>query len=168
MIMPGVLLGSTISEHGRIKFKDMKVILEEGRKYILRFNSREEVMTSLKRFCSENQIHAAFFSGIGRCLNLILSYYKLDTKQYDDCPIIEKELEIVSFHGDVSLMGSQVIIHAHGSFSDAALNVVGGHVKQLIVSGTCELFLKKFDGKMQRVYDEGTGLNLLEESEELS
>ncbi|MBI4159907.1 DNA-binding protein [Candidatus Wolfebacteria bacterium] len=55
----------------------------------------------------------------------------------------------------------KVVIHAHGSFSDKEMKVVAGHVKRLVVSATCEIFLTAMDGKLEREYSEEIGLNLL-------
>ena len=38
--------------------------------------------------------------------------------------------------------------------------VFGGHLNRAIVSATCEMIISTIDGKVDRIFDESTGLNL--------
>ena len=139
----------------------MRIILREASDYVLEFDAGEEVIGTLRGFCEKEKITSGFFSAIGASKELVLSYYSLEAKNYEDYPIRELPLEIVSLIGNVALLNNIVIVHAHGSFSDIALSVEAGHVKRLIVSTTCEMHFKAFHDKTQRKYDDATGLNLM-------
>ena len=54
------------------------------------------------------------------------------------------------------------MIHLHITIADDEYHAYGGHVKKLIVGATCELTLFVSKERIERKYDEGTGLNLLE------
>lgn len=138
----------------------MKTIIQSQNHYLLRFDCGEEVLSSLKNFCSENGIAAGSFQAIGAVGEVTISYYELDTKVYHDQNLLE-DLEIVSVLGNISILGDAVVVHAHGSFSNAAMQLKGGHIKKMVVSATCELTLVKFEGKIERKFDEKTGLNLM-------
>lgn len=138
----------------------MKIILQDKNQYTLRFDKGEDVIVGLKNFCVEKGVHAAGFSGIGACQDIILSFYNLPEKRYEDRESKEN-LEIVNFTGNVAKLNNEIMIHAHGSFANKNSQIAGGHVRKLVVSATCEVFLTVFDGVIERGYDEGTGLNLM-------
>lgn len=138
----------------------MKVILQDKNVYILRFDTDEDVVKEIGKFCSEESIDAASFSAIGAAKQVALSYYNLQTKTYQDKTMSE-DLEITGVLGNIVTMDGKVVVHAHGTFGKDTYEIIGGHVKELIVSATCEVILTKLEGFIEREYDEVTGLNLM-------
>ncbi len=138
----------------------MKAILKDNNKYILRFDSGDEVISGIENFAQEQGKKAGFFKGIGASNKAVLAYYNLDDKKYQDKSINER-MEIVSLTGNVALFENKPIVHAHGILSDEKYNTIAGHVKKLVVSATCEVFLEALDSEIKRGYDENTGLNLM-------
>ena len=59
-------------------------------------------------------------------------------------------------------MNSEVYVHCHAVFSNANMEAIAGHLKDAIVSATCEIFLVKLDGEIERKYDDNIGLNLMD------
>jgi uncharacterized protein len=138
----------------------MKAILRNQGISILRFDSGEDVILELLNYCTEKGITAAFFSGLGACGEILLSYYDLQTKSYVDRSFSE-DLEIISLTGNVAVLNGNHVIHAHGVFSRRDYSTLGGHINKLVVSATCELHLTELEGSMERKFDKKTGLNLL-------
>ena len=138
----------------------MRLILKDGNIYIIRFDAGEELISELASFCTKEKIKAGTISGIGSSDNITISFYNLDTKQYEDVTI-ERRLEIVSLSGTIALLNNAPFAHIHGIFSDADMQPVSGHVKKLIVSATAEIILTKLNGELHREHDIKTGLNLL-------
>ena len=120
----------------------------------------EEVIGGIIAFCKERGIAGAHFSVIGACKELTLAYYDLAEKRYLDHEILE-DSEIVSVTGNIGLLNSDIVIHAHGVFGKRNLETVGGHIKKLVVSATGEVALTAFSGAITRAYDPSTGLNLI-------
>jgi hypothetical protein len=139
----------------------MKIISQEKNKYILRFDRGQEIVSGLENFCAENKIQSAFFIGLGAAQRIKLAFYDLKAKKYEDKEV-KQDLEIASLSGNVAQMDSKYIIHCHGVFSDEKNKTVGGHVKEMEISATCEIFLAAFEKEIDRKYDNGTGLNLME------
>lgn len=138
----------------------MKIILKDNRRYVLRFDKGEELIEGLISFCEAEKIEAGWFFGIGAVSEINVSHYDVDSKKYSDKEYKEK-LEIISLLGNIAKMENKTIIHAHASFSNPEMEVVAGHVKKMIVGPTCEIFLIKLDGKIDREYSDEIGLNLM-------
>lgn len=139
----------------------MKIILSQGNIYVLRFDGGDEVMGGLAAFCKERGINASQFSVIGVVKEVVLAFYNLQTKSYEDHEIRE-DVEVSPVQGNIAVMDGELVVHAHGSFANRNLEVKAGHVKKLIVSTVCEVVLTAFDGEMKRGYDDATGLNILQ------
>lgn len=139
----------------------MKQIIHMQNTLILRFDLGDDVIALLNEYAIQNAISAATFSGIGAAQEVTVSYYHLDTKTYDDHQISEP-VEITSLSGNIALLNDKPTIHAHGTFAKSDLSVIGGHVKKLVVSATCEIMLTVLETPVNRAPDEATGLNLLQ------
>ncbi len=138
----------------------MKVLFTDTTFSVLRFDTGEDVLGLFATYCQENSLTAGSFSGLGAAGELILAYYHLETKQYEDHTYNE-DVEIVTLTGNIARMEGKLVIHCHGVFGRPDMSTIGGHVKKLIVSATCELTLSHFPGNLTRAYHEKTGLNLL-------
>lgn len=127
---------------------------------MLKVDPGEELIAGLKTFLAGERIQASAFSAIGACASVELLYFNLETKAYQN-KLIEEDLEIVSLTGNSAMLNGEVVLHAHGVLSKADFSTLGGHIKALTVSATCEVFLIKLDGQMHRKLDEKMNLNLL-------
>lgn len=135
----------------------------DGSNYLARFERGERLMVALTTFVREQNITGAWLSGLGAAEWAELGYYDMAAKQYQ-WRKFDTLLEILSLQGNVAWQQGEPVIHLHGTFSDQHYQVVGGHVKDLQVGGTCELFIQLTgsESKLKRLFDQETGLNLLE------
>ena len=138
----------------------MKIILKDDRRFVLRFDKDEEVIAGLGEFMKTQNIGACAFFGIGAAASVEFGYFNPFLKDYRKKPYVE-ELEIVSFSGNGSLNNGQPTIHSHGVFAKNDFTTLGGHVFKMAVSITCEIFLIKLDGQMNRGVNPEFNLNLL-------
>ena len=142
------------------KEKIMKIIAQDNNTLLIRFDKDEDVIERLIQFAKKENLPGATFTIIGAAKKVTLSYYNLSQKQYEDHSY-EEDMEITTVSGNISWMEDDVIIHAHGTFSNQKLEVIGGHLKSLIISATGEVVLQKIATTLTREFDEETGLNLL-------
>lgn len=138
----------------------MKVIIQDNRRYFLRFDKGEDVIALLADFIKTQNISACSFSGIGACSEADLGFYNPFLKQYRQKPYVD-EMEITSFSGNGGLVNGEPSIHAHGQFGRNDFSTIGGHVFKLIVSVTCEVFLIKLEGTLTRAKNPEFDLDLL-------
>jgi len=138
----------------------MKTITHSGSRFILRLDPGEELFQSLADFAKNTGIRSAGFCVIGSAKEVVLSWYNLSEKRYEDT-VITEELEVLGVTGNLGMFENTIAIHAHGTIGDRNLIVRGGHIKKLVVLATCEVDLVLIEGTLEREHDEATGLNLL-------
>ena len=138
--------------------------------YILRLDPGEELRDEVEKFCAGEGINAAWVNALGSCKKLELAYYDMGKKEYEMKSFLEN-FEITTVTGNIALKDDTPFVHIHGTFSNQAMSVIGGHINRVVVSATCEVSIclptgdlpkgEKNKGAMGRKYDEFTGLHLL-------
>lgn len=131
--------------------------------YFLALERGEEVMSTLKRFCQENQLHWAQFSGIGALEDVQIGYYDLENRRYV-FRTEEGPFEVANMDGNVTELEEEPIIHAHTVLArcDQSLATIGGHLRSATVALTLEVCMWQITQPMLRALDEETGLNLIQ------
>lgn len=133
----------------------------DGYNWILRLDRGEKLIESLDKFAKEKDVKGGFLTGIGGASSAELGFYNLGTKEYS-WQKINEPLEVTALQGNLAIKDGEPIWHIHGTFSDEKMQAIGGHVKELEVSGTLELFLHVIiDGGLKRSHSDDIGLDLL-------
>ncbi|MDR2847435.1 MAG: DNA-binding protein [Mycoplasmataceae bacterium] len=129
--------------------------------FVIRLDQGDEILNSLTRVCTEQNIHCGSFHGLGAVNYVKIGLMDLKTKKY-----ISKKMtgpmEIVNLVGNISVKDSAVYLHAHIAICDKSMQVFGGHLNEGMISLTGEIFVTKFKGDMQRKFDDQIGLNILD------
>src|SRR5690242_6898997 len=120
-----------------------------GNDFVLRLDKGELLVESLLKFAIENSAHPAWIQGLGAALWAEFGYYDLNSQQYQFNKI-DKELEIGSLTGNISLLDNNPAAHLHIVLGDEKQQTFTGHLKELAVGGTCEIYLKTFDQAINR------------------
>lgn len=144
-----------------VELMSMKIVASNQGHHMLSFERGEEVISLLIDFAKTLDLQAGFFCGIGAVEAVTLSFYNTETKEYEDLAL-ELPMEIASLNGNISMLDDEPFVHMHGAFADNNMEMRGGHVKRLVVSGTCEVSFVSMPGRVNRTYDPATGLNLME------
>ena len=134
----------------------------DGYNYIVVFKKGEELVEKLLQFAGHNGLKGCWVEGIGGALELELGYYDVEKRTYkwQTYPTV---CEIASLQGTIAQdEKDEPVVHLHGVFSGNDYQTVGGHVRRLIVGGTCELFVHVFQQPLNRQFDGETGLKLLQ------
>ena len=130
-----------------------------GDTYMVRIDLNEEIMQALQCFCEKEHIGVARVKAIGATNHAVLGVYDLQKKEYYPEEISEF-MEITSLNGNITAMGGKPYIHLHATLADQHHAIHGGHVLEMRVGATCELFVTVLDGKVERQKDETLGINL--------
>lgn len=137
----------------------MYKFIQDGDKYIISIDNHQEIMSALAAFCQEQGILAGEVHGIGAVNKATLRFLNPVTKKYVD-KTFEEQMEASSLVGNISEKDGKVYLHVHASFGRADYTVVGGHLLSATLNGACELVVTRFHCKIDRQFDDETGLNL--------
>jgi predicted DNA-binding protein with PD1-like motif len=105
------------------------------------FADGEEAVSELVRFARENDIRGAQLAGIGAASQLRFGWLDLAAKRYQ--PIeLDEQVEILSLLGNIAIGDDgQPVLHAHIVVAKRDGTAHGGHLMELHVRPTLELFL---------------------------
>ena len=123
----------------------------------------EELHAKLQEFAREHELKGAWVQGLGGSGTMTLGYYNLAEREYEWREYSDN-LEILSLQGNLAWVDDEPFWHIHGSFGGRDFASVGGHVKEMVVGLTCELLITPLDAVITRMFDDETGLELLNET----
>lgn len=134
----------------------------DGYNYTVRLERGEKLHQAMDAFFASNELEGASVTAVGGAQYLELGYYDLDAKQYlwKTFPDL---YEITGLLGTIARdEQGKLMFHLHGTFAGRDYKVIGGHVKDFVVGGTCELFIHRTYQRLKRKTDDATGLKLLD------
>ena len=127
--------------------------------YMIRFDLREDIVENLKKLCEDEHILLGRVEAIGAADHAVLGVYDLAKKEYYP-ETVDEFTEIASLNGSITAMDGKPYIHLHAALADQRHVIHGGHVLEMRVGATCEMFVTVLDGAVNRQKDEGLGINL--------
>jgi predicted DNA-binding protein with PD1-like motif len=128
-----------------------------GSQYVVRLDAREKIVETLKALCERDAIGGGFFHGLGAVGEAELGHFDPSTNEYGWVRL-SGPCEIVSLYGNITVADGKPFIHAHIALGDDAFAVRGGHLKEAVVSVTCEITLTRFKDDIGRTKDGASGL----------
>jgi predicted DNA-binding protein with PD1-like motif len=132
-----------------------------GSSYVIRLDAGEKIVESLLSLCARDGIGSGFFNGLGAVGEAELGRFDPAANTYTWVKL-SGPYEIVALHGNITTVDGKPFIHAHAALGDNMFAVRGGHLKEAVVSVTCEVTLTRFRGDIGRAKAAATGLSLLD------
>src|SRR5437660_853753 len=134
----------------------------DGQKtYALIFETGDAVISNLKAFARDKQLHGSHFTAIGAFQDAMLGYYDWTKKDYRRIPVHE-QVEVVSLVGDVAEgERGEPQVHAHGVLGKSDGAALGGHLVEAHVRPTLEVTLIESPNHLRRKHDQESGLALI-------
>ena len=121
----------------------------------------EDVLASIRAVCNAERVRLAEISALGAADYAEVGVYHLAEKRF--LPrTLEGEMELCALTGSVTRRGTELYLHLHGSLADADGNVYGGHVNEIRVSATAEIFIRLLPGEVNRRLEEESGIFLMD------
>jgi len=131
----------------------------EDNHIFLKLENGEEIMNSLKLLSDKENIHCALITGIGAVNEIEIGLFDIKNKEYVKNKL-EGDYELTSLQGNISLKDDNSFVHVHVNVSDEKYRVFGGHLFNAKITATGEFIITVFKNKINREYDEKTGLHL--------
>ncbi len=141
---------------------------ELGRRYLLVFEAGDELMAEVKAFAERESLRAAEFTGIGAVSSAKLAAFAPDKREYVDIPD-PGQAELAALNGRITLPqdadpadppGDRQL-HVHCVLSREDGSAIGGHVFELVVQPTCEVFVAESTEHIARREDPDSGLPVI-------
>jgi len=131
-----------------------------GPTHVLKPAFGTDLLNELQAFVRDKGINLAWITGLGAVARATLRFYNQTTKSWSDIEL-DKELELISMMGNVSLLNGEPIVHAHVTLSDEEGRCYGGHLAANTVVFNMEILMTTLNGPpVTRKLDTDTGLTL--------
>ncbi len=141
---------------------------ELGRRYVLVLERGDELMAEVKAFAERERLRAAEFTGIGAVSSAKLAAFDPDNREYVDIPD-PGQTELASLNGRITLPRDadsgappeERQLHVHCVLSREDGSTIAGHVFELVIRPTCEVFVTESAENLARVEDPDSGLPVI-------
>jgi uncharacterized protein len=131
-----------------------------GSSYVVRLDAGEKIVETLKSLCARDAIGGGFFQGLGAVGEAEIGHFDPGSNDYTWVKL-SGPYEIVSLYGNIATFDGKPSIHAHIALGDNTFAVRGGHLREAVVSVTCEITLTRFRDDIGRKKDAASGLSRL-------
>lgn len=103
------------------------------RSWFVTFEPGDEAMEGLSSFALQENIDVASFTAIGGFQAASLGFYNLETKGFDDVPLDEDQVEVLSLMGEITSDEGDPKVHAHVVVGRRDGTTSGGHLLRGVV-----------------------------------
>jgi uncharacterized protein len=132
-----------------------------SKELMVRLKPDADLVQAITELARSKGIEAGSFTAIGALKRARLAYYYQESHEYREMKI-DAPHEMASCTGNISLKDGEPFVHVHVVLADETGDTKGGHLLEGIVFAA-EVHLHQLRGaKLERKYDEVTGLSLWE------
>jgi predicted DNA-binding protein with PD1-like motif len=119
----------------------VKLLSDDGKNktYVLVFSPGDEVRSGLNEFAQKYQVKSAHYTAIGDVYSAKVGFFDYERKMFKVIPIDTSE--IASFIGNIAIFNGRPVAHTHVSVAFRDGSVKGGHLLELYVGPTLEVFV---------------------------
>ena len=106
--------------------------------YVLVFSPGDEVRSGLTEFAQKYDVKSAHYTAIGDVFSAKVGFFDYGHKMFKVIPLDTSE--ITSFIGNIAIFNGKPAVHTHVSVAAKDGSVKGGHLLELYVGPTLEVF----------------------------
>ena len=132
-----------------------------GKVYAVVFYRGDEALSGLTDFVIQHKIQDAHFTGIGAVNGATLAWLDPTEKIYHRIPVTE-QAEILSLIGDITTFNGKPMVHMHAVLGKSNGTPIGGHVFELNVNPTLEIFMTVHTESLKRRPDDESGMKVID------
>jgi predicted DNA-binding protein with PD1-like motif len=133
----------------------------EEKVYVVIFYKGDEALSGLTDFALQHKIEDAHFTGIGAVSGATLAWLDPEKKIYHRIPVMA-QVEVLSLVGDIATFDGKPIVHMHSVLGMPNGTPIGGHVFELNVNPTLEVFLTANTIPLKKRPDDASGMKLID------
>jgi predicted DNA-binding protein with PD1-like motif len=130
-------------------------------KYVLRLESGDDILRSIREFATAKRLSAGFLEGIGSLSKVKLGHYDFKTRKYS-YETFEDDMEILNLSGNIAIMNREPLSHVHVTLGRRDFSVIGGHMDEGSSANMVEIGIWKLPGNLVKAKDDQIGLNVLQ------
>jgi predicted DNA-binding protein with PD1-like motif len=162
---PGIISPSQPVPSGKAPGMQVKLVHEipNERVYAIIFHQGDEALSGLTDFATKYHVRDAHFTGIGAVSSATLAWLNPDEKLYHRIAVSEQS-EVLSLIGDIAAFNGDAVVHMHAVLGHHDGTTVGGHVFELHVNPTLEVFVTVDSTPLKKRPDAASGMKLIDPS----
>ena len=128
-------------ETGKAPGVKVKLLSTNGdtKTYVLVFSPGDEVRSGLNDFAQQYKVKSAHYTAIGDVFSVKVGFFDYSRKMFKVIPIDTSE--VTSFIGNIAIINGKSVAHTHVSVATKDGIVRGGHLLDLYVGPTLEVFI---------------------------
>lgn len=132
----------------------------DGKTWVIVLDEGDEVTKCLLDFARSKQLGGAHFTAIGAFQRAVLGYFEWEKRDYRK-NVFNRQLEVVSLIGDVTMLDGEPKVHMHAVLGQDNGSALGGHLLEGHVRPTLEVVLTESPARLYRQYDAHAGIALI-------
>jgi predicted DNA-binding protein with PD1-like motif len=129
--------------------------------YAVIFHKGDEALSGLTDFANQYKIGDAHFTAIGASSGALLALLEVEKKMYRPIPV-RQQVEVLSLIGDIATYNGKPVVHMHAVLGKPDGSTIGGHVFELHVNPTLEVFVTANTTALNKRPDDASGMKLID------
>ena len=139
------------AESGKSPGVKLKLLDSTGQiqHYVLIFAKGDEVVSGLTELAETHHVRSAQYTAIGDALSGKVGWYDFNRKMFKVIPI-NRPCEVTSLIGDIAVYNGKAVAHSHINLADEDGISHGGHLLELIIGPTLEVFVTVYQSSLYK------------------